>query len=106
MASMLVVVLFWDSYRIAALCGVTLAYALIGVLALWRLSAHKKEEKAGVRRIARGTRARPRVACEPIRGTRMKAAGKAKARRARRRAIEQRPTTVRIAFQRPSGGRE
>ena len=45
MASMLVVVLFWDSYRIAALCGVTLAYALIGVLALWRLSAHKKEER-------------------------------------------------------------
>ena len=42
---MLVVVLFWDSYRIAALCGVTLAYALIGVVALWRLSAHKKEER-------------------------------------------------------------
>jgi len=44
MASMLVVVLFWDSYRIAAICGVTLAYALIGVLALWRLSAHKKAD--------------------------------------------------------------
>jgi uncharacterized membrane protein YqjE len=45
MASMLVVVLFWDSYRIAALCGVTLVYALIGVLALWRISAHKKTER-------------------------------------------------------------
>ena len=44
MASMLVVVLFWDSYRIAAICGVTLAYALIGVLALWRLSARKKAD--------------------------------------------------------------
>ena len=41
-ASMLVVVLFWDTYRIAALCGVTLFYLVIGLVALWRLSAHKK----------------------------------------------------------------
>jgi uncharacterized membrane protein YqjE len=43
-ASMLVVVLFWDTYRIAALVGMTLLYLLIGVVALWRLSEHKKAD--------------------------------------------------------------
>jgi uncharacterized membrane protein YqjE len=43
-ASMLVVVLFWDSYRIAALAGMTLVYVLIGVFALWRVSEHKKAD--------------------------------------------------------------
>ena len=42
--SMLVVVLFWDTYRIAALVGMTLVYLLIGVFALWRLSEHKKAD--------------------------------------------------------------
>ncbi len=37
-ASALVVVAFWDTNRIAALCGVTLAYLAIGLVALWRLS--------------------------------------------------------------------
>jgi uncharacterized membrane protein YqjE len=43
-ASMLVVVLFWDTYRIAALCAVTIAYALLGLVALWRLAVRKKSE--------------------------------------------------------------
>jgi uncharacterized membrane protein YqjE len=43
-ASMLIVVLFWDTYRIAALVGMTLVYLLIGVFALWRLSEHKKAD--------------------------------------------------------------
>jgi uncharacterized membrane protein YqjE len=43
-ASMLVVVLFWDSNRIAALVGMTLVYLLIGGFALWRVSEHKKAE--------------------------------------------------------------
>ena len=43
-ASMLVVVLFWDTYRIAALCGMTIVYLLIGIFALWRLAAHKKSD--------------------------------------------------------------
>jgi uncharacterized membrane protein YqjE len=43
-ASMLVVVLFWDSYRIAALAGMTLLYLLIGAFALRRVSAHKKAD--------------------------------------------------------------
>ena len=42
--SLLVVVLFWDTYRIAALVGMTLVYLLIGVVALWRLSEHKKAD--------------------------------------------------------------
>ena len=37
MASALVVVLFWDSHRIAALAAVTLVYAAIGAGAWWRL---------------------------------------------------------------------
>ena len=43
-ASMLVVVLFWDTHRIAALCAVTIVYALLGLVALWRLAAQKKSE--------------------------------------------------------------
>jgi uncharacterized membrane protein YqjE len=43
-ASMLIVVLFWDTYRIPALIGMTLVYLLIGVFALWRLSEHKKAD--------------------------------------------------------------
>ena len=41
-ASFLVVVLFWDTYRIAALCGVTIVYSLLGLLAMWRLAERKK----------------------------------------------------------------
>ncbi|MDH5247076.1 MAG: phage holin family protein, partial [Betaproteobacteria bacterium] len=43
-ASMLVVVLFWDTHRIAALCGVTIVYALLGLAALWRLAAQKRSQ--------------------------------------------------------------
>jgi len=43
-ASMLVVVLFWDTHRIAALCAVTIVYALLGLGALWRLAVQKKSE--------------------------------------------------------------
>jgi len=43
-ASMLIVVLFWDMYRITALCVMTLVYFLIGVIALWCLSRHKKAD--------------------------------------------------------------
>jgi uncharacterized membrane protein YqjE len=43
-ASMLVVVLFWDSYRIAALVAMTLVYLVIGLFALWRVSEHKRTE--------------------------------------------------------------
>ncbi len=35
-ASALVVVWFWDSYRIGALCALTIAYLAIGCIALWR----------------------------------------------------------------------
>lgn len=37
-ASTLVVVLFWDSYRIAALCGMTIVYLAIGIVAALRFS--------------------------------------------------------------------
>lgn len=37
--SALVVVWFWDTYRIAALCGVTVFFVLVAVAALWRLVA-------------------------------------------------------------------
>jgi uncharacterized membrane protein YqjE len=42
--SMLVVVLFWDTHRIVALCGVTIAYVLLGLVALWRLAVQGKSE--------------------------------------------------------------
>jgi uncharacterized membrane protein YqjE len=41
-ASFLVVVLFWETHRIAALCGVTVVYALVGLLAVWRLAERRK----------------------------------------------------------------
>ena len=44
-ASMLVVVLFWDSNRIAALVAMTFVYLLIGLFALWRVSEHKKADR-------------------------------------------------------------
>ena len=44
-ASAVVVVLFWDTYRIAALCGVTLVYLLIGLLALWRLTLRRRGDR-------------------------------------------------------------
>ena len=44
-ASMLVVVLFWDTHRIAALCAVTIVYALLGLVALWRIALQRKTEK-------------------------------------------------------------
>jgi uncharacterized membrane protein YqjE len=39
-----VVVYFWDTYRLTALGSVTLAYLLGGVLALWRLSVHRRSD--------------------------------------------------------------
>jgi uncharacterized membrane protein YqjE len=43
-ASTLVVVLFWDTHRIEALCGVAIFYALAGLVAFWRLSTRGKAE--------------------------------------------------------------
>jgi uncharacterized membrane protein YqjE len=43
-ASALVVVWFWETQRIAALWGVTIAYVVIGVAALWRLSARRRTD--------------------------------------------------------------
>ena len=40
-ASTLVVVLFWDTYRIAALCGMTLVYLLIGIAAALRFTRRR-----------------------------------------------------------------
>jgi uncharacterized membrane protein YqjE len=39
LASALVVVLFWDTHRVAALAAVTLVHAAIGIVALLRLKA-------------------------------------------------------------------
>jgi uncharacterized membrane protein YqjE len=41
-ASLLVVVVFWDTHRIAALCGMAIVYVLLGLVALWRLAVHRK----------------------------------------------------------------
>jgi len=38
-ASAFVVAYYWESYRLAALAGVTILYLLIGVAALWRMEA-------------------------------------------------------------------
>lgn len=43
-ATALVVVYFWESYRIAALVGVTLFYLVVGIFALWRLSEHRRTD--------------------------------------------------------------
>ena len=44
-ASALVVVAFWDTNRVAALCVVILAYVVIGLFALWRLAARGRSER-------------------------------------------------------------
>ena len=41
-ASALVVIWFWDTHRIAALCGLTLVYLVIGVVALWRFGRPRR----------------------------------------------------------------
>ena len=41
-ASALIVVLLWDTYRIGALCGVTVAYLVLGLAALWRHSVKRR----------------------------------------------------------------
>jgi uncharacterized membrane protein YqjE len=41
-ATMLVVALFWDTYRIPALVCVTVAYTLVALLAAWRLAVRRK----------------------------------------------------------------
>jgi uncharacterized membrane protein YqjE len=43
-ASALVVIAFWETNRIAALCGVIVVYLLIGFLAMWRLSVRAKAD--------------------------------------------------------------
>jgi uncharacterized membrane protein YqjE len=45
-ATALVVVCFWETNRIAALVGVTLFYAVVGIFALWRLSEHRRTDPA------------------------------------------------------------
>ena len=42
-ASALVVVWFWDTHRVAAMCGVMAVYLLIGIGALWRLRASQRD---------------------------------------------------------------
>ena len=44
-ASALVVVAFWDTNRIAALCIVILVYVAIGLFALWRLAARSRTDR-------------------------------------------------------------
>jgi uncharacterized membrane protein YqjE len=43
-ATAFVVVYFWDSYRLAALGAVTLAWLLGGLLALWRISVRQDSD--------------------------------------------------------------
>ena len=43
--SALVVVAFWDTNRIAALCIVILVYVAVGLFALWRLAARGRTER-------------------------------------------------------------
>jgi uncharacterized membrane protein YqjE len=40
-ASTLVIVLFWDTHRIAALLAMTIAYLLVGIVAAWRFSRRR-----------------------------------------------------------------
>lgn len=42
-ASALVVVVFWESYRIAALLGLTIGYLAIGFVAVWRFTRRRRE---------------------------------------------------------------
>jgi uncharacterized membrane protein YqjE len=41
-ATVLIVVAFWETNRIAVLVGVTLTYLVLGLIALWRRSALKR----------------------------------------------------------------
>ena len=41
-ASALVVILFWDTHRVAAIAGVTIFHAAVGVIALTRLQAFQR----------------------------------------------------------------
>lgn len=43
MGSLLIVVVLWDTHRVEALLGVTLAYAAIGLVALWHLRRLRRE---------------------------------------------------------------
>jgi len=43
--SALIVIAFWDTNRIAALCIVILIYVAIGLLALWRLAGRGRTER-------------------------------------------------------------
>ncbi len=43
-ATALVVVYFWDSYRMGALVGVTLFYLVVGVAAIWRFNVHRRDD--------------------------------------------------------------
>lgn len=43
-ATALVVVYFWETYRIAALVAVTLFYLAVGAIAVWRLSLHHRDD--------------------------------------------------------------
>ena len=43
-ATAFVVVLFWDTYRLTALGLVTLAYLLVGIVALWRMSVRRRTD--------------------------------------------------------------
>jgi len=41
-ASAFVVAYYWDTYRLAALAGVTILYLLIGLAALWRMEVQRR----------------------------------------------------------------
>ena len=43
-ATALVVVYFWDSYRMGALVGVTLFYLVVGVAAIWRFNVRRRDD--------------------------------------------------------------
>ena len=43
-ASALVVVIFWDDHRVAALVGVTAFYLLVGLVALWRIDVKRRTD--------------------------------------------------------------
>ncbi len=43
-ASAFVVVLFWDTHRLAALASLAIVYLLIGLAALWRISIRRRTD--------------------------------------------------------------
>jgi uncharacterized membrane protein YqjE len=45
-ATALVIVCFWDSYRIGALVGVTLFYLVVGLAAIWRFNVRRRTDPA------------------------------------------------------------